>query len=196
MSEIQTTHKRSSRILRLFRRVHRQIAIVLFVFFLIVSLSGLMLGWKKNSFGLIQPQTTKGTTSNLSDWLPWDSLTRIAIKTLHDSVSPKLSPSLDRIDARPSKGMIKFVFDDDYWEVQLDGKTGNVLQIDQRRSDIIENIHDGAILDVIFNTEDEPFKLSYTSIMGTALLLLIITGGWLWFGPKKMRRDKQTVLHK
>ncbi len=195
MSEIQTPHKESARFLRFFRRIHRQIAIILFGFFMIVSLTGLMLGWKKNSFGLILPESSTGRSSDISIWLPWDSLQTIAIHALHDSVSPGLSAKLDRIDARPQKGIVKFVFSDDYWEVQVDGMTGSVLQIDQRRSDIIENIHDGTILDVLFNTKNDQFKLSYTSIMGSALLLLIITGVWLWYGPKKMRREKHSGIH-
>lgn len=162
---------------------------------MIVSLTGLMLGWKKNSFGLILPESSTGRSSDISIWLPWDSLQTIAIHALHDSVSPGLSAKLDRIDARPQKGIVKFVFSDDYWEVQVDGMTGSVLQIDQRRSDIIENIHDGTILDVLFNTKNDQFKLSYTSIMGSALLLLIITGVWLWYGPKKMRREKHSGIH-
>lgn len=195
MSEIQTPHKESARFLRFFRRIHRQIAIILFAFFFIVSLTGLMLGWKKNTFGLILPESSTGRSSDIRTWLPWDSLQTIAINALHDSVSPGLSIKLERIDARPQKGIVKFVFSDDYWEVQVDGMTGQVLQIDQRRSDIIENIHDGTILDVLFNTKNDQFKLSYTSIMGGALLMLIITGAWLWYGPKKMRREKHSGIH-
>jgi hypothetical protein len=154
-----------------------------------------MLGWKKNSFGLILPESSKGKSFDVKTWLPWDSLHTIAIAALHDSVSRSLSTKLERIDARLQKGMVKFVFEDDYWEVQVDGMTGEVLQIDQRRSDIIENIHDGTILDVLFNTENDQFKLSYTTIMGGALFLLIVTGVWLWYGPKKMRREKHTGIH-
>jgi hypothetical protein len=100
---------------------------------------------------------------------------------------------LERIDARPQKGMVKFIFDDDYWEVQVDAMTGKILQIDQRRSDILENIHDGTILDVLFNTKGDVFKLSYTTIMGISLLLLVTSGFWLWIGPKRMRKYRQTI---
>ena len=196
MPEIPASRKKAARFLRFFRSIHRQIAIILFMFFFIVCVSGLLLGWKKNSFGIILPKDAKGTSQDVSTWLPWDSLQSIAFRTLHDSVSPTLSTALERIDARPGKGIIKFVFDDDYWEVQLDGKTGAVMQIDQRRSDIIENIHDGTILDVLFNTDNDEFKLSYTTIMGGSLLMLTVTGFWLWYGPKKLRRGKKTgFLH-
>jgi hypothetical protein len=123
--------------------------------------------------------------------LPIDSLQTIAINTLHDSISPNLTSELERIDARPSKGILKFVFSDDYWEIQLDGTTGKVMNINRRSSDIIENIHDGTILDVLFNTKNDQFKLSYTTIMGLALLMLTMSGFWLWYGPKKLRKQKQ-----
>ncbi|MCE9539542.1 MAG: PepSY domain-containing protein [Bacteroidetes bacterium] len=191
MTTKNSPHYKSVNLLRIFRDLHKKIAIVLFAFFLIISITGLLLGWKKNSFGLILPAASKGISSDLKTWLPLDSLQTIAIKTLHDSISPVLSDELERIDARPQKGMLKFVFADDYWEVQLDGTNGNVLQINRRRSDIIESIHDGTILDVLFNTKNDQLKLSYTSIMGLALLLLTISGFWLWYGPKKLRKQKQ-----
>jgi hypothetical protein len=89
---------------------------------------------------------------------------------------------------RPDKGMVKFVFAEGYWGIQLDGSTGELLHIERRRSDFIENIHDGSILDYVFNTDGEYFKLFYTTIMGLSLLLFTITGFWLWVGPKQMRR--------
>jgi uncharacterized iron-regulated membrane protein len=191
MTTKEQPHYKSANLIRTFRKIHRQIAIFLFVLFFIISITGLLLGWKKNSFGIIQGATSKGVSSDLKTWLPIDSLQTIAINTLHDSISPNLSSELERIDARPSKGILKFVFLDDYWEVQLDGATGKVMNINRRRSDIIENIHDGTILDVLFNTKNDQFKLTYTTIMGLALLMLTLSGFWLWYGPKKLRKQKQ-----
>ena len=105
---------------------------------------------------------------------------------MHDSVSPNLSLQLDRIDVRKDKGMVKFVFTDHFWGIQLDGATGKLLQIEQRRSDFIEKIHDGSILDFYCKTDGQ-IKLIYTTIMGLALLIFTITGFWLWYGPKRMR---------
>ncbi|HMI77408.1 MAG TPA: PepSY-associated TM helix domain-containing protein [Ferruginibacter sp.] len=191
MTTKSSPYYRSANLIRVLRKIHRTIAIFLFAFFLVVSITGLLLGWKKNSWGLILPPTSKGISPDLKTWLPFDSLQTIAIKTLHDSVSPELSTELERIDARPQKGMVKFVFADDYWEVQLDGTTGKVLLVARRRSDIIEHIHDGTILDVLFNTKKDQFKLSYTTIMGLSLLMLTLSGFWLWYGPKRLRKKKR-----
>lgn len=182
--------KRQAKLLRVFRKIHRTTGAILFVFFFFVSVTGLLLGWKKNSGGLILPESYKGTSSDLKDWLPIDSLYKNACKYLHDSVSSELSPDLERIDIRKDIGMVKFVFSENFWGIQLDGATGNLLHIERRRSDIIENIHDGSILDYFFETGKEQIKLVYTTIMGLALLTFTTTGFWLWFGPKRMRRNK------
>jgi hypothetical protein len=34
--------------------------------------------------------------------------------------------------------MVKFIFAENYWGIQLDGATGKLLHIERRRSDIIE----------------------------------------------------------
>ncbi|MBK6633654.1 MAG: PepSY domain-containing protein [Chitinophagaceae bacterium] len=191
MTTKNSRYYKPANLIRVLRKIHRTIAIFLFAFFLVVYVSGLLLGWKKNSGGLILPPSATGISKDLKTWLPIDSLRGIAVKALHDSVSAGLSDELERIDARPQKGMVKFVFADDYWEIQLDGTTGKVLLVERRRSDIIENIHDGTILDVLFNTENDQFKLSYTTIMGLSLLMLTISGFWLWYGPKRLRKQKR-----
>ncbi len=118
-----------------------------------------------------------------------DSLHTIACNTLHE-VSSDLSLELDRIDMRKDKGSVKFVFVDSYYEVQLDAATGKVLSVGQRRSDFLEKVHDGSILDRHLGTGDV-IKLIYTSVMGISLLMFTITGFWLWYGPKKLRRAKK-----
>lgn len=180
--------KQQASLIRLFRKLHRTTGAILFVFFFLTAITGLTLGWKKNSGGYILPESFQGSSADLKDWKSIESLHAIACRIAKDSISPELSMELERIDARPDKGMVKFVFIDGYWGIQLDGATGNLLQIERRRSDFIENIHDGSVLDHIFKTNTEILKLIYTTIMGLSLLLFTITGFWLWFGPKMMRR--------
>ena len=83
------------------------------------------------------------------------------------------------------------MFKDHFTEIQLDGATGNVLAVNQRTSDIIEQIHDGSILDFLFNTPDGQIKLTYTTLLGSGLALLSFTGFWLWYNPKRMRKKKE-----
>ncbi|NYJ27451.1 PepSY domain-containing protein [Allomuricauda sp. ARW1Y1] len=179
--------KKQAKVLRIFRKVHRTTGALLFIFFFFISISGLLLGWKKNSSGYILPETQKGTTADLKQWLPVDSLHTIACSTLHSEVSTELSLEIDRIDMRKEKGSVKFVFVDSFYEIQLDGATGSVLSIGKRRSDFLENIHDGSLVDDYLGSEGY-FKLIYTSVMGISLLIFTITGFWLWYGPKRMRK--------
>lgn len=183
-----TKRQNQAKILRDFRKVHRTTGAFLFVFFFVISITAIILGWKKYSGGIILPKSYKGTSTNLKDWLPIDSLHKNACKILHDSVSPELSQNVERIDIRKDKGMVKFVFSDHFYGIQVDGATGKLLHIEQRRSDYIEKIHDGSILDFYFKTSNGQIKLVYTTIMGLALLVFTITGFWLWYGPKRMRQ--------
>tara|TARA_A100001011_G_scaffold385604_1_gene459900 strand:+ start:623 stop:1177 length:555 start_codon:yes stop_codon:yes gene_type:complete len=182
--------KKYANSLKIVRKIHRTTGALLFVFFFIIAITGLLLGWKKNSSGLILPNSYKGQSTNLEDWLPLHDLKNIAFKAMQDSIDTYIDLDLERIDARPQKGMIKFVFKNHYWGIQLDGSNGDILAITKRRSDFFENIHDGSILDIIFKTNGEIIKLIYTSIMGLALLLFTITGFWLWYGPILIRKNK------
>ena len=184
---LQRRHSGFSKTLKLSRRVHHTMGSLLFVMFVVVSLTGLLLGWKKHSGGAILPESHRGTSTNPSEWLPIHELWSRANELAHRHISPDLSLDLERIDIRPDKGVVKFVFIEDYWGLQLDCATGELLHIERRRSDFIENIHDGSIFDYLFQTSDEQVKLVYTTIGGLSLFLFSVTGFWMWFGPKRLR---------
>ena len=191
----QHTRKKQAYLIRIFRKIHRTTGALLFVFFFIVAVTGLLLGWKKHSNGIILAETRKGTSTDFKNWLTIDSLTKCATFILHDSISPQLNPSPERIDIRKEQGVIKFTYEDGFWGIQLDGATGKLLHIERRRSDFIEKIHDGSILDLYFNTGSGQIKLAYTTILGVALLIFTTTGFWLWYGPIRMRRSQRNNIY-
>ncbi|UZR98305.1 PepSY domain-containing protein [Chondrinema litorale] len=193
MTAKKNDRQKQAQLLRVFRKVHRLTGAFLFVFFFFVSISGLLLGWKKHTGGVILPKTQKGTSTDFKTWLPLDTLTSLAEAALVAEVSPEVGHKLDRIDVRQSKGILKFTFKDNFWEVQLDGATGEVLSVALRRSDFFENVHDGTVLDTFFGTNNGELKLIYSTTMGLALLTFTITGFWLWYGPKQMRKNKKRV---
>jgi hypothetical protein len=92
---------------------------------------------------------------------------------------------------RPDKGIVKFVYKHHYSSLQLDGSSGKLLSIEKRSSDFIEDLHDGSIMDDWLGTSTEQIKVSYTVIMGLSLLLLILSGMWLWYGPRRIRKQKR-----
>ena len=106
MSQIKAISART----RWYRKIHKWIGSFLFIFFFFIAVTGLLLGWKKNSNGYLLAKTYEGSTTDISRWLSFDDLQKIAILTLRDSVDPGLSAKLDRIDARPARYILRFSF--------------------------------------------------------------------------------------
>ena len=185
-----TKRHKITRSLRLFRKIHRTTGIFLFLVMMLVGATGLLLGWKKNSFGKIHPSTYKGSSTDLSEWLPMDTLQLIAFTALKKEKGDDINLDIQRIDARPNKGTVKFIFSDHYNGVQVDASTGDILKITRRNSDIIENLHDGSLLDRLLGTKGEVIKLVFTSISGLSLILFSVSGFWLWYGPKLVRKNR------
>ena len=161
--------------------------IFLFAFFLVISLTGLLLGWKKN-IDYLQTPTQKGVAKDVSAWLPMDTLIANANLALEKKWGRKLSTEIDKLDARPDKGIIKVIYKNHYNSLQIDAATGEVLSYESRTSDFIEQLHDGSYIDDLFGLPGGIFKLFYTALLGLALTAFAVTGFWLWYGPKVMRK--------
>lgn len=179
--------QKQASLLRITRKIHRVLGIFLFVFFLLIGCTALLLGWKKHSSGYLLPDTLAGEPALSRTEIAMDSVQQIARTALME-FREDLSPDIDRLDIRPDQGIAKVTFKAHYWEVQVDLTTGAVLQVALRRSDFIENLHDGSYFDKVLHTDGDPIKLVYTSLMGSALIAFSLTGFWLWFGPKVMRK--------
>jgi uncharacterized iron-regulated membrane protein len=183
--------QQQARLLRAFRNAHRISGATLFVFFFIIAFSGLSLGWKKHSGGYLLPETQRGSSTELQQWLPLSTLKTKAVRAIQGEFSPEVATAISRMDVRPAKGVVKVRFEKHHWEVQLDGTTGEVLQIAKRRSDWMESLHDGSLIEDPLGIPGGYFKLLYTTVTGLALLLFTVTGFWLWYGPKVLRRAKR-----
>ena len=169
--------------LRKFRSLHHWVGIFAVTILFVTALTGILLGWKKHN-SVLQPPTQKGTSSDVSEWVSFNHVVTTAHHAL-DSVA-HVSGDIEKLDVRVDKGIIKVIYLN-YWEVQVDGKTGKALSVAQRPSDWIEHIHDGSII-------SDNFKLLYTNYTGWSLLILSITGFWLWLGPRKIRSEKTKKL--
>jgi uncharacterized iron-regulated membrane protein len=170
-----------SKTVRRWRRVHHYLGLSIAILLLISALTGLLLGWKKEA-AILQPPTQRGLAKSLEAWRPLYELESLAAAALHQAQGGPFA--LDRIDARPDRGIAKVLFTPGYWEVQVDGATGEVLSIDKRYSDLIEQIHDGSIV-------SDTFKLISMNVLGIGVAVLIFSGFWLWYGPWKIRRRKR-----
>jgi len=157
---------------------------------MIVAVTGGLLGWKKN-VDWLNAGTLRGVSNDVNNFLSTREIEIRAKKTLQDSY-PGLNTEIDRIDIRPAEGVAKVVFKQHYVGIQIDATTGDVLQVQKRYADLVENIHDGSILDKAFGFK-QAFKLILTTVLSLALLGFTISGFWLWYGPKRMRRSSRSV---
>ena len=159
---------------RLNRVVHRWGSILVLIPTGIIIVSGLALQLKKNS-DWIQPPTQMGSSRELS--LSFDQILAAAKKVPESSVEGW--DDIDRLDVRPGKGILK-VRCKNRWEVQLDTKTGEVLQVAYRRSDLIESIHDGSFF-------HDSAKLWIFLPTAMVLIVLWLTGAYLFLLPHLAR---------
>ena len=86
-------------------------------------------------------------------------------------------PPVDRMDVRPSRGLVKVRFDDrPVTEVSLDLSDGTVLEVGERHDVFLEKVHSGEVF-------GDPFVV-ITTIAGLALMALLGSGFWMWLYPK------------
>lgn len=122
----------------LMRKIHYWISPFVMIPFFIMTITGVVLMYKKQS-SWVQPPTKKGV----------GKAPEVAFQTIldtlqaHEELKVKGWESVDRIDVRPGKGVSKVRLKN-RTEVQIDSKTGSILQIAERRSDLIEDMHTGA----------------------------------------------------
>ncbi|MFW5950666.1 MAG: PepSY-associated TM helix domain-containing protein [Gemmatimonadota bacterium] len=169
------------RVLRRARSFHGLVALPLLILVIVSSATGILLGWKKN-VDVLQPPTRTSAAADLGEWLELDELAAAATAALAAEIGSddpeRLVP--ERLDVRPGKGVVKVRFPGT-WEVQVAGGTAEIRSVARRHSDWIEKLHDGSII-------SEGFKLVTMSALGVGLIVLSLTGFWLWLGPKRLRR--------
>ncbi|MFK7950348.1 MAG: PepSY domain-containing protein [Saprospiraceae bacterium] len=170
--------------LRTFRVWHRYLGLILLILILISSITGVLLAWKKN-VETLQPSTQKGVSKELSTWKSIDEIAQIAQNELVNQYPEETDNAINRIDVRPSKGIAKVLFKKNSWEVQVDGTDGTIKSIGKRHADWIESLHDGSII-------SDLFKLISMNVLGFGLIFMLITGYWLWYAPRKIRKMKKS----
>lgn len=161
------------------RKVHYWATAFLALPALVLICSGLLLQMKKH-WSWIQPAEQRGTgkTPNVD----LDELLNIVRAVPEMGVEGW--EDVNRVDVRPNRGMAK-VWLESGWEVQVDLGTGRVLQTAYRRSDLIESLHDGSFFG------GEASKLGLFLPTGIALLLMWVTGIWMFVFPFLARRRRR-----
>ncbi len=137
----------------------------------IIIVTGIFLQLKKDVVW-IQPETTTGQISN-DPSISFEQILDIA-KTIKEAEISSWE-DIDRLDVRIGRGIVK-VRSNNRWEIQIDTNSGEVTQVAYRRSDLIEQIHDGSWF-------HDKVKLWIFLPSGIILFVLWITGFYMVLLP-------------
>ena len=164
------------------RKIHYWAAVACAIPIVIVIVTGVLLLLKKE-FSWIQPSTVKTEAK-----IPTIEFSEV-IGNLKQQSGILSWKQIDRIDVRPSKGVMKIQLYDST-EVQMHIQTGEILNIAVRRSDLIESIHDGSFF-------HDKAKLWLFLPSAVLLLILWITGIYLFviteFAKRRSRNKKSKI---
>lgn len=156
------------------RKCHRWGAILIALPFLLVLITGLLLQLKKE-WSWVQPPTMRGKGKT-----PTISLeAMLEAARSRPEVGVQSWDDVERIDVQPGRGVAK-IQAHSRWEIQVDLKTGEVLQVAYRRSDLIESLHDGSWF-------HDSAKLWVFLPVAVVVLGLWGTGIYLFFLPYAVR---------
>ena len=161
---------------RVNRRLHAQLGFWIAAPLILVTVTGILLLVKKQ-WGFVQPPEQRGTVA--AEPVGLDVL--LAALQAEPGLNVDGWHSIDRLDVRPGKGLVKAQLEDGR-EVQLDLATGGILQVAVRRTDLIEALHDGSFFG------GDVAKLGVFLPIACAVLLLIGSGLWMWWYPIQVRR--------
>jgi len=140
---------------------------------IVICITGILLNHKR-PLGLI-PEVEKPGAQPLVGALSLDEFAARAREAVAPGGEP---PEVDRMDVRPSDGLVKVRFDDRVvTEVTLSLATGSVLHLGERNDVFLEKLHSGEIFG------DRGILISDAAAV--LLMLLLLTGYWLWLYPRR-----------
>ncbi|HRI43602.1 MAG TPA: PepSY-associated TM helix domain-containing protein [Fimbriimonadaceae bacterium] len=159
---------------RLLRVVHRWVGLIASLFLLTVGITGFLLA-TKGTFGWIRPPEQDGQpVDSPSEIVTVDRAMTAAFGVgLAKLATPK---DIDRVDFRPKRNVFKILSKEGYHEVQVCGKTGEVLQVASRNDQLAEDIHDLSFFREAMHTYLLP-------LVALSLVYLAASGIAMFFTP-------------
>lgn len=159
---------------RFLRTLHRWIGLTGSLFLVLTAGTGFLLA-TKGSLAWVRPPNQEGASiAGLSE-----------VVSVHDAAEAAFAKGLaklqsmkdiDRIDYRPGDNIFKVVSKEGYHEVQVDGKTGEVLSVAFRTDQLTEDIHDLSYFSDAMHTWWLP-------VVSVLLFCLGVTGIVIFFVP-------------
>lgn len=171
---------------KLLWEVHKWIGLAIGVVLIGSALTGLLLLVKKD-FEWIQPPTRTGTAAaNPTEFRPlhevFDAAFTAGVPQLRSMAD------VDRVDFRPDKGIHKIRSVHDHVEVQVDAVTLEVSPPGIRRSDWLEQLHDGSW----FGSGAHDWFMPAFAVL---LVVLSITGYLIWLWPRIAKAKRRAASH-
>ena len=155
---------------------HLWLGVIFTVALLSISITGILLNHKRG-LGLM-PDVSNSATTLFTNALP---LAELAIKARAAGGPVIGNTPVDRMDVRPGDGLVKVRFSDPAsTEITLDIFSGKTLHVGRRGDVFLERLHSG-----------EAFGKRWVLLSDAAaiaLVILLITGYWLWLVPRWRNR--------
>ncbi len=165
---------------KFFWNAHKWTGIVLSGVFVYMAATGFLLLMKKRS-GWIQSPTRSGAAGEVADFIGPRRLFEVILDQDHPDF--RSAADVERVDLRPHDRVFRVHSEHHHSEMQICAVTGEVLEVSWRRSDLIEDIHDGSFF------ADWYHDWAMPGVSG-ALSFMAFSGWWLWLAPKLRRRRR------
>ncbi len=154
---------------------HLWLGVLFTAVLLVVSITGILLNHKV-PLGLM-PEVSHEPTAEFTAALPLAELARRALEAAGETGG---IASIDRMDVRPRNGLVKVrLRDPESTEVTLDIASGSVLHIGVRGDVFLERLHSGEALGKGW--------VLLSDAGAVALIVLLVSGYWLWLWPRWRR---------
>lgn len=150
---------------------HLWLGIIITGLTLVLAISGILLNHKR-PLGLM-PDVPHEPSGDFAAALPLAELVRLA----GEAAPAAAAAGVDRLDVRPRDGYMKVRFrDDDVTEVTIDINNGRVLHTGLRHDVFLEKLHSGEIFGGSW--------VLLSDFAAVVLVVLIVSGYWLWLFPR------------
>ena len=152
--------------------MHRWLGVGATALLVIICVTGILLNHKEG-LGLM-PDVSNEPSGAFPDALSLSILASKAAEVLDPAI---VSSGIDRMDVRPSDGLVKVRFSDRrVTEVTVDINTGGVISVGERNDQFLEKLHSGQIFGDLWVLMSDAGALF--------LLGILVSGYWLWLYPK------------
>lgn len=122
------------------RQLHKWTGICIAIFLLLISGTGFFLATKDRFDWMRPPEADAVKVESAAELVSVEAAVNSAFALGH----PELQSfkDIDRVDYRPKSNIYKVISRDGYREVQVDGKTAQVLSSSFRNDQFMEDLHD------------------------------------------------------